>query len=280
MIRTSAALLAAIGTVLLIGGDPLSARPFRFLRPARRGGHSRSEITQVIAISTGAFIAGSTLCLLIFGSFGPALLGGGFAAWLPITARLQRRREHLEIARDAWPRMIDELRVLTSAAGRSLPQSLIEVGASAPPSMHSAFAEARREWLLTSDLERMLAALRSTLADPTCDAVCETLLIASEVGWSDLDRRLTVLAEDRRVDSRNRREARSRQAGVRFARRFVLLVPLGMAIAGLTVGSGRSAYRTPVGEAAVLAALLCTFGCWYWAGSMLRLPTEERVFPT
>jgi tight adherence protein B len=174
--------------------------------------------------------------------------------------------------------MIEELRVLTSSAGRSLPQAMIEIGSSAPPEMRTAFSEARREWLLSSDLERMLHVLRRELADPTCDAVCETVLIASEVGWADLDRRLTVLAEDRRIDSRHRREARSRQAGVRFARRFVLLVPAGMAIAGLTVGSGGSAYRTPTGQIAVLVALLSTIGCWCWAGAMLRMPSEERVF--
>ena len=186
----------------------------------------------------------------------------------------------MEIAQEAWPRMIEELRVLTSSAGRSIPQSILEIGSSAPPELMGAFLDARREWLLSSDLERMLAALRRGVADPTCDTVCETLLVASELGGSDLDRRLTVLAEDRRVDSRYRREARARQAGVRFARRFVLLVPLGMAVAGLTVGSGAAAYRTPVGQLAVLVALAVTVGCWCWAGSMLRIPIEERVFPS
>jgi hypothetical protein len=35
------------------------------------------------------------------------------------------------------------------------------------------------------------------------------------------------------------------QAGVRFARRFVLLVPLGVALVGLSVGNGRAAYAKP-----------------------------------
>ena len=68
------------------------------------------------------------------------------------------------------------------------------------------------------------------------------------------------------------------QAGVRFARRFVLLVPLGMAAAGLSVGNGREAYRTPLGQVAVLAALAMVAVCWVWAGRILRLPEEERVF--
>ena len=93
-----------------------------------------------------------------------------------------------------------------------------------------------------------------------------------------MDRRLADLAEDRRQDARHRKDARAQQAGVRFARRFVLLVPLGMAAAGLSVGNGRSAYRTPLGQVAVLAALAMVAVCWVWAGKMLRLPEEERVF--
>ena len=279
MIAVVAAVLAATGTALLVGSHSLLPREFPFLRPRQRTSHDRRELQQLLTICILAFLGGAALCLMIFGSFGPALLGGGFAAWLPIAARHQRRLDRREIARDAWPRMIDELRVLTSSAGRSLPQAMLEIGASAPTELRPAFAAARREWMLTADLGRMLTALRSALADPTCDAVCETVLVASELGWSDLDRRLTVLAEDRRVDTRNRREARSRQAGVRFARRFVLLVPLGMAVAGLTVGPGRASYQSPIGQIAVIAALVCTLGCWCWAGAMLRMPAEQRVFP-
>ena len=40
------------------------------------------------------------------------------------------------------------------------------------------------------------------------------------------------------------RYSQAKQAGVRFARRFVLIVPVGMAVAGLSIGTGREAYRT------------------------------------
>jgi tight adherence protein B len=51
-----------------------------------------------------------------------------------------------------------------------------------------------------------------------------------------------------------------------------------MAAAGLAVGNGRSAYTTPIGQLAVLSALVMMAACWRWAGRMLRLPTEDRVF--
>ena len=101
-----------------------------------------------------------------------------------------------------------------------------------PSALRPAFAAAQREWLLSTDFARTVAVLKAGLADPTADAACETLLVAHEVGGADLDRRLRALADDRTLDVQGRKDARSRQAGVRFARRFVLLVPLGMAMVG------------------------------------------------
>lgn len=119
--------------------------------------------------------------------------------------------------------------------------------------------------------------LKDALDDPTADAACETLLVAHEVGGSDVDRRLGALAEDRVADIQGRRDALAHQAGVRFARRFVAVVPLGMALAGLSIGTGRSAFEGPLGQAAVIVALAAMAGCWLWAGRLMRLPDTERV---
>ena len=223
-------------------------------------------------------VIGSLLALTIFGTPLPALVCGIFAGSFPVAAYRQRRRSRLAVAQESWPRMIEELRLLTSSVGRSLPQALFEVGAAGPDAMRPAFAAAQREWMLTTDFERTLHVLRDELADPTCDATCETLLIAHELGGTGIDRRLADLAQDRRDDVAYRKDVRARQSGVRFARRFVLLVPLGMAAAGMSVGNGRSAYETPTGQLAVLVALAMVAACWRWAGLMLRLPTEDRVF--
>ncbi|MEX2550460.1 MAG: hypothetical protein WD638_09550, partial [Nitriliruptoraceae bacterium] len=66
--------------------------------------------------------------------------------------------------------------------------------------------------------------------------------------------------------------------GVRFARSFVVLVPLGMALVGLNIGDGRAAFQTASGQAWVLVAFAMIAGCWIWAGRLLRLPEEDRVF--
>ena len=112
-------------------------------------------------------------------------------------------------AMDAWPRLLEELRILTSSLGRSIPQALFEVGRRAPEELRPAFVAAHREWLLSTDFARTLQVLKAQLADPTADAVCETLLVAHEVGGTDLDRRLEALIDDRVQDAQGRKDARA-----------------------------------------------------------------------
>jgi tight adherence protein B len=123
----------------------------------------------------------------------------------------------------------------------------------------------------------MLSVLKDHLDDASVDATCETLLIIHDVG-GDVDSRLAALAEDRRQDLRDRRESDARQSGARFARWFVIAVPVGMALAGANVGDGVASYRTATAQVVVLGAIVLVAACWWWAGAVMRLPDEERVF--
>lgn len=223
-------------------------------------------------------VLGGAAALAVFGNGPAALVVASAAASIPIAGARSRRRHRRELARESWPRMLEELRLQVVSLGRSIPQALLDVGLRGPEELRPAFEATRREWAITTDLERALDVLRSRLADPTADAVCETLLIAHEVGGTDVDARLKALIDDRIQDLQGRKDARSKQAGVRFARAFVLLVPAGMALVGLMVGDGRAAYATASGQAAVLVALALLGLCWWWASELLKLPEESRVF--
>ena len=265
------------------GFGPPATRP-RARRPSRhRDWLAQAGLAEVAVSEFGTTVAalvvvGALLGFLLFGGLVPALVIGAFGGSIPIAASRHRRAARRERAQEAWPRMIEEIRILTSSVGRSIPQALFEVGRNGPEELRPAFAAANREWLLSTDFPRTLDVLKAQLADPTADATCETLLIAHELGGSDLDHRLEALAQDRRLDTHDRKDARAKQAGARFARRFVLIVPLGMAFAGMSVGNGRAAYQTPLGQATVVAALVMVVACWVWAGFVMRLPDEERVF--
>lgn len=279
----------AMGTAVLV--DPMLGHPLRratqvdpglvnesLRRRLDQAGLTEVSVGQLVGLSAGAAAGGLVVGLALMGAAVPALALAAVGAVTPVGLIRRRRRRQLDEAREAWPSMIEEIRLLCSSVGRSIPQALFEVGGRAPEELRPAFDAAHREWLLTRDLEVTTELLREQLADPTADATCETLLIAHQLGGADLDRRLAALAEDRRQDLLDRKDAQSRQAGVRFARRFVLLVPLGMAMVGLSIGDGREAYQSALGQLLALAALAVLVACWVWSGRILRLPNERRVF--
>ncbi len=224
------------------------------------------------------FVIGSGLGYAMFAGWTPAVLAGVFASAAPPAAYRRRRRRRLAEAQQAWPRMIEEIRVLIGSSGASIPQALFEVGTRSPEALESAFRRAHREWLLSTDFERAVTTLKSSLAHPTADVALETLLAAYQVGGVDLEPRLADLAEDRMAELQDRKDARSRQAGARFARAFVIAVPLGMALMGLSIGNGRAAFRTPGGQIAVVLGLVVMVVCWVWAGRLMTLPDNQRVF--
>jgi tight adherence protein B len=274
-------------TALVLGWRGLGPAPATVGRPrARRlrlqdwlaqAGLDEVRPSQFAATAAVLFMVGTALTFALLGAPLPAVAVGGFAATYPAVSYRNRRRRRRQRTAEAWPRMIEEMALLTGSLGRSVPQALFEVGARGPEEMRSAFAAAHREWLLTTDFARTVAVLKDRLADATADAACETLLVAHEVGGTDLERRLAALVDDRVADVQGRKDAVARQAGVRFARRFVLLVPVGMALAGLSIGNGRAAFSAAAGQLAALAGVGVVIGCWLWSGRIMRLPDEERV---
>ena len=261
------------------GASPSDGRPApraraeQWLAQAGLEGVSLNEFVTVMAV---LFVVGTGLTFAVLGGMLPAVAVGAFAATYPAASYRARRQQRRARAAKSWPRMIEERALLTGALGRSVPQALFEVGRGAPEEMRPAFAAAHREWLIGTDFERSVAVLKAGLADATADATCETLLVAHEVGGTDVQRRLAALVEDRVADLQGRKDARARQAGARFARRFVLFVPVGMALVGLSIAGSHAAYRSAEGQLAALAAIGMVVVCWLWSGRIMKLPEAER----
>lgn len=283
MIAVLLSLTAGAGAYLVVSSgtkrQPRRTRQRRsFDAWLNEAGLGEVKAAEFFGVLIGLAAIATLLGYAVFGGLVPALAIGAFAASWPLAGFRQRREVRRAKSLDAWPRMIEEMRILTATVGRSIPQALFEVGLRGPEELRPAFAAAQREWLMSADFTATLGVLKAQLADATADAVCETLLVAHEVGGSEIERRLEALAEDRSMDLQGRKDARSRQAGARFARRFVLIVPAGMALVGLSVGNGREAYQKPFGQAAVCVGILLVIFCWAWAGRVMRLPVPRRVF--
>ncbi len=291
MVALALALVAAYGTFLIYTafafgwrGYGISPglgrkRPRRTLRELLvQAGLERVRPVELLAVQAALFAVATLFGLAVYGGWITAVSVGLVVAAIPMASARRRRRTRLTLAREHWPRMLEELRLQVVTLGSSIPQALIRVGLTGPEDLRPAFAAMQREWHISTDLDRSLDVLKAHLADPTADVVCETLLIAHEVGGTDVDRRLRALIDDRAIDLQGRKDARSKQAGVRFARWFVVIVPVGMALVGLSIGDGRASYATAAGQLLVLAAFGLMGACWVWAAQLLRLPEEHRVF--
>src|SRR5204862_395660 len=112
------------------------------------------EPREFAAVVGALFLLSALGCYALFGGGLPAPGCGGSAATLPPASYRARRDRRMATAREAWPRMIEELRVLTGSVGRSIPQALFEVGRRGPTDLRPAFAAAEREWLLSTDFAR------------------------------------------------------------------------------------------------------------------------------
>ena len=279
----AAAMLAASG-VFVLTQRPRPARRVRRARFSdwmRQSGVEGVSSTEFLTVESVVFTLTSSMIWFLFGAIVPAIAAGIGALAAPLAIYRNRRARLLEQARDAWPTLIEELRLQVGTLGRSVPAALLDVGRrSATEPMRAAFEAANREWLLSTDFARVVAMLQERLADPTADTVLETLLVANEIGGTDIDRRLARLLADRQIDLRHRHEAASRQSGVRFARWFVLIVPFTMALVGLGIGDGKAAYQEPTGQVVGGMAVAMVGLCWWWSAAILKLPAEPRITRT
>ena len=277
-----AALLAASGVYLLTQRSQPTRRTerHRLLDWMRQSGVDGVRASEFVIVELTVFATTTMMIWFLFGAIVPAVAAGLGALAAPLAVYRNRRSRLRDHARNAWPTLIEELRLQVGTLGRSVPAALLDVGRkSATEPMRAAFEAAHREWLLTTDFTRVVVMLQERLADPTADTIFETLLVANEIGGTDIDRRLARLLADRQIDLRHRHEAISRQSGVKFARWFVLIVPFAMALVGLSIGDGRAAYQEPTGQ--VVGGLAVTFVglCWWWSAVILRLPDDRRVSP-
>ena len=253
---------------------PLASRRWS----AAPGSPAGARSTAPRRLLLGALGAVATATWVLFGGVAAPLVAAACSAALPGRATADRRRRRAASARQSWPRLLAEIRIGVAHRNQSIPAALFAAGSHAPADMRAAFEEAARAWALSTDFEASLRVLKNSLADPTADAICETLLAAHRIGGVRLDARLRALAEAAHSEAAARSDARAKQAGARFARSFVALVPGFMAVIGLSIGRGREAYQAPDGQWLVALSVMAVVGCWWWAGRIMAIPLRKRVF--
>ncbi len=205
-----------------------------------------------------------SLIFAAFASAGPRLL----------VTRLRHRRQ--ADLRELWPEVVDNL---TSGvrAGLSLPEALSAVGVRGPEALRAPFRHFGTDYRTTGRFNDSLDRLKSALADPVGDRVCESMRVAREVGGTDLGRLLTTLSQFLRDDARTRAELMARQSWSVNAARMAVCAPWLVLILLATQQETLDAYDTPTGTLILIVGAVLSLVAYRLMIRIGRLPEDKRV---
>ncbi len=274
--------VAASGFLLILVSFGASPRP---VRSRRRGSLRRLVVSAGLPwLTTGALLAATmgisvlaaAIALVVSALPVMALIVGLVASTVPFVM-LRRRANQAERAIQAsWPEAIDAL-VSGVRAGLSLDEALGALAVQGPQPLRPAMSGFIVELRATGSFADSLRALQERLADPTADRVVACLLIARDVGGTDLGRVLRNLSALLRDDARTRAEIEGRQSWTVSAARLAVAAPW-ITVALLCTRPGAvEAYRTGLGAVVLTGAAVVSVIAYRLMIRIGRLPQERRL---
>lgn len=273
---------AALGLLLLYDG----------LTGVRRSGHSgwrrrldlivqeagieSLDATRLVALSVaGAVTSG----LLVAGISSSGLIAAVFAiggGWLPLAYVRSRRTRRQRRFRAVWP---DAIQGLISAvrAGISLAEACAAQSNKGPEELRPGFRAFAGTYRATGNFQTGLARLQVELSDPVADRVVASLMLAHEVGGTDLVRVLRTLADFVREDLRVRKEIEARWSWTVTAARVAAAAPWLVLLMMSTRPEAAAAYNSPAGASVITGGAIATLAGYRLMLRAARLPEERRL---
>ena len=233
-------------------------------------------------ISLALLAAAAAISIWIAGLIWYMALLFGFAATLCAGLRWKqiRRRRALELA-ESWPAYLEQTRAKMLTSSRSLPYVIFEQTSVASPFLSELIQRGRREFENSGNLEKALKTVwlagdNEEVTNYICNALCATLGSTS----SQIQNQLSAISGTVRSRNELKQETNSRLSGVRTARIFILVIPAGMALAGLSFAGSVKPFLTAASISQILAALLLLATCWYWSTKLMHFPAwPTQVMP-
>ncbi|MDA8276736.1 MAG: hypothetical protein M0Z45_00835 [Actinomycetota bacterium] len=179
-------------------------------------------------------------------------------------AKLERLRK---VAASEWPNVLSELHLRITAMGSPMHHGLFSAAKSAKETLHSAFEHSERTFAITNSFELALDTLYNDLPFTTTFRVVEALKVVLEVPGGDIAGIILDLKDDLEREWRQQSEFEARLKGVKFARNFVVIVPVAMFLAGASIG-GFGSYRGVASIITLSMSSVVVFTCWVIVSKM------------
>ena len=230
------------------------------------------------AISTLAIVTASCFVAFLF-SHSP-LISISFSLFVAIFIFIAQQRgetkRHSEI-QGACPELIDIL-ISGVQSGLSLNESLAGLAQRGPDILKSEFQGFTEKIYAHGDFNRALVDVKDSLAHPSVDQIIEALLIARELGGTELLTILRLLGKFIREDLALRREIEVKQSWIKNSAHLSAAAPWILLLLLSTQPATSEAFSTPTGVLILCTGLGLTALAYLWMNSLSRLPTPTRVF--
>ncbi|MEP6479423.1 MAG: type II secretion system F family protein [Rhodoglobus sp.] len=228
-------------------------------------------ISVLLAIATAAIVFALVPVTVL------ALAAGAVALVAPALIVSWRAKARRRATRVLWPDVVDHL-VSAVRSGLALPDSVVTLAHTGPPSTREAFTAFESEYRMTGNFSVCLDSLKERLADATADRILETLRMSREVGGSELTQVLRNLAAYLRQESAVRSELEARQSWLVNAARLGVAAPWIVLLLLATRPEAAAAYNTSAGAVLIVAGLGVTIVAYRVMLGLGALPEERRWF--
>ncbi len=263
------ALLVGVSITLLM--DPSPRIPTGKRPAGKRSVDTRtSERPKQALAATALFGIGLLMGGVIFGSLVIAVPFACLLATTPTLIRGAKRRRSANAITQAWPDAIDHL---SSAirAGLNLAESLTAIGLRGPIPLRPYFIALGNDLAASTSLESALIRFSVECADPIADQLVETVLIAHEVGGSEIGRLLRTFSQFLRLELQTRDEIRVRQGWVVNGARIAAAAPwILLALLSLRRESVAT-YQSAGGIFIILVGAVLTVVAYLWMRRLSHL---------
>ncbi|MDA8195869.1 MAG: hypothetical protein M0019_01430 [Actinomycetota bacterium] len=160
-----------------------------------------------------------------------------------------------------WPNILSEVHLRITSLGSPIHHGLYSAAKSAKSTLREAFDSSERAFAITNSIELALDELYKNLPFTTTFRVTEALKVVLEVPGGDIGGIILDLKDDLEREARAQTEFEARLKGVKFARNFVVIVPVAMLLAGASIG-GFSSYRTLTSILVLSVSAVVVLCCW------------------
>ena len=176
----------------------------------------------------------------------------------------------------AWPEVVDDI-ASAVRAGMSLQQAVFHVAQHGSKEVREVFDLAHQSYLGSGDFALSLRVIASSCSSVAADKFCASLLIAHEVGGTELGLLLRTAAEVLRADQAMRGEIRARQSWTVNGARLAVGAPWVTVLLLSTRTDALEAYQSAGGVRLLIVCAAVSFIAYSVMVRIGRLPASQRI---